>query len=99
MCYLYLVICILNVVKSPFDWTPNGECFGKYKSFVSLKVPPNISPRKNAYKPFSGLLSIVLDRPHDYSKKHYNVSRDQPTKAAKPRQKLTKGTYPFVLLP
>jgi len=44
-------------------------------------------------------LSIVLDRPHDYSKKHYNVSRDQPTKAAKPRQKLTKGTYPFVLLP
>ena len=45
------------------------------------------------------LLSIALDRPHDYSKQHYNASRDQPSKAAKPWQKLTKRKYPFVLLP
>ena len=45
------------------------------------------------------VLNIALDRPHDYSKQHYNASRDQPTKAAKPRQKLTKRKYLFLLLP
>ena len=30
------------------------------------------------------LLNIALDRPHYYSKQHYNALRDQPNKAAKP---------------
>ena len=45
------------------------------------------------------LMNIELDRPHDYSKQNYNASRDQPSIAAKPWQKLTKRKYPFVLLP
>ena len=45
------------------------------------------------------LLNIALDRPHYYSKQHYNALRDQPSKAAKPWQKLKKRKYPFVLLP
>ena len=46
---LYLLLCpfkefcVLNVVISLSDWTPNVEIFGIQKSPVKPKLPPNIS--------------------------------------------------------
>ena len=70
-----------------------------------LEITTRAKPSENSWNhAFSilgecPLLNIALDRPHDYSKQHYNASRDQPSIAAKPWQKLTKRKYPFVLLP